>query len=497
MDEEISMLRVLTAEEMRSIDRKTIEEVGVPGILLMENAGLGVVEVIEEMLEETDDPTVSIFCGKGNNGGDGFVVARHLVNRSFNVRVYLVGEPADLRGDALLNFQILRGFGIDVEIIGQKRRLGRIQPGDLIVDALLGTGVSGEVTGFLADCIRWINRSGCPVVSVDLPSGLHTDDGTIGGVAVSAARTATMAELKRGLVLPPGRELAGDIDVIDIGVPESVGKESGVRTFFLEAEDIRDRLPHRPRAAHKGVFGKIVILAGSPGMTGAATLASMASLRVGGGLTILGIPHGLNAVLEEKLTEVMTRPFAQTETGTLALEAEQEIVNLFKWAEAVAVGPGLSDHAESAELIRRLVRNTDLPMVLDADGLNAFSGRSDLLRKSKTVRILTPHYGELARLIDRSIEDIAMNRIEVARETAGRFGCVLVLKGSPTVIAEPGGAVYVNSTGNSGMATAGSGDVLTGCIVGFLAQGCQPVDAALCGVYIHGLAGDIAGEIQG
>ena len=193
----------------------------------------------------------------------------------------------------------------------------------------------------------------------------------------------------------------------------------------------------------------------------------------------------------------MTRPFAQTETGTLALEAEQEIVNLFKWAEAVAVGPGLSDHAESAELIRRLVRNTDLPMVLDADGLNAFSGRSDLLRKSKTVRILTPHYGELARLIDRSIEDIAMNRIEVARETAGRFGCVLVLKGSPTVIAEPGGAVYVNSTGNSGMATAGSGDVLTGCIVGFLAQGCQPVDAALCGVYIHGLAGDIAGEIQG
>ena len=491
------MRRVVTADQMRSIDRKTIEEVGVPGIVLMENAGLGVVRMIEEMLVEVENPRVSIFCGKGNNGGDGMVVARHLFNRSIAIDVYLLDSAQSLRGDALLNFELLQGFGIDIKVLTDKKNLKQIQSGDLIVDALLGTGVTGEVTGFTAELVRWINRSNLPVVSVDLPSGLHSDEGSVGGVAVAATRTATMAELKRGLVIPPGRELAGEVEVVDIGAPGFVGESMDIRTFYLEEEDIRDRLPLRPEAAHKGCFGKIFILAGSPGMTGAATLASKACLRVGGGLAILGIPRSLNQILEEKLTEVMTWPLPQTETGTLGLEAEDEIYARLDWADVAAIGPGLSDHAETAELIRRIVSKTKLSVVIDADGLNAFTGHADLLKKGGVNRILTPHFGELARLIDLSIEEIESNRVELARETANRFGCVLVLKGSPTVIASPEGDVYINSTGNSGMATAGSGDVLTGCIVGFLGQGCTPLDAALCGVYMHGLAGDIAQEVWG
>ena len=491
------MRRIVTAGEMREIDRRTIEEVGVPSLILMENAGLGVVKAVEEMLAGKGEKSVIVFCGKGNNGGDGMVVARHLFNRGIRVEICLIGERNTLGGDALVNMQVLEGFGIKVTPVGSKKDLRRIGEGDLIVDALLGTGVTGEVGGLVADVIDWMNGSSLPVVSVDLPSGLHSDDGSFQGACVRASRTVTMAELKRGFVLPPGRELAGRVTVADIGAPGFVGRSVGIKTFLLEESDITERLPERPVAAHKGTFGKILILAGSPGMTGAATLASKASLRVGGGLTILGTPRELNPILEEKLTEVMTKPLPQTSEGTLSLEAEAEMDSLLRWADVLAIGPGLSTNPETAELIRRIVLKSRVPTVIDADGLNAFAEKPVLLEEKSGVRVLTPHYGELSRLVGLSIDEISRRRVEVARESASRFGSVVVLKGAPTVVASPEGEVFVNPTGNSGMATAGAGDVLTGMVVGFLAQGCPPVDATLCGVYLHGLAGDLGSQVLG
>jgi NAD(P)H-hydrate epimerase len=494
---EAIMRRIVTAEEMRIIDQMTIQEIGVPGLLLMENAGLGVVDVVEDLLCETDGNRILILCGKGNNGGDGMVVARHLFNRGKEVHVFLIGEKNKLKGDALTNMRILEGFQIAINEITEKKQLKRLPESDLIVDALLGTGVTGEVTGLLADAIRWINACSAPVVSVDLPSGLHSNDGTFQGVCIKASRTATMAELKRGLVLPPGRDLAGDVSVVDIGSPEFAAQKVGIQTFLLESSDILKRIPPRPRHAHKGDFGKIAVLAGSPGMTGAATLTSLASLRVGGGLTILGVPSSLNPILEEKCTEVMTRPLPETTTGTVSLNAKKEIDTLVKWADALAIGPGLSMDPETRELVRIIVTGQDIPMVIDADGINAFIGATDLLKKKKGDFILTPHAGELSRLINKPIETIRFNRIEVARECASSFQCVFVLKGSPTVIADPDGFVYLNPTGNSGMATAGSGDVLTGMIVGFMGQGVSTMDSAICGVYLHGMTGDVAANAIG
>jgi hydroxyethylthiazole kinase-like uncharacterized protein yjeF len=488
------MQKLVTSAEMREMDRRTIEDIRIPGLVLMENAGLGVVRCVEEILCPPAGKRVGIFCGKGNNGGDAMVAARHLHNRGFDVKVILIGEKEKIRGDALVNFHILQNMKIPVFEIQTRRVLEKFKPIDLIVDGLLGTGITGEVAGLMVDVIRWINGSGMPVVSIDLPSGLGSDDGEYQGACVRADYTVTMAKLKRGLVLYPGREMAGRISIVDIGIPEMVSQSVGVQTFLVEEKDVRNQLPLRPPNGHKGTFGKIVVLAGSTGLTGAATLCSKASLLTGAGLTVLGIPEGINSILEEKLTEVMTRPLPQTSEGTLSLKAEKVIYQLLPWADVLAIGPGLSTQPETKELIRKIVGKIRIPHVIDADGLNAFEGESHFLEKPNGKRILTPHYGELARLISRPIDEIAKDPIESARENAKRFGSVLVLKGAPTVVADPQGNVYVNSTGNSGMATAGSGDVLTGTIAGFLAQGCLPVHAAVLGVYLHGLAGDIAGK---
>jgi hydroxyethylthiazole kinase-like uncharacterized protein yjeF len=486
------MQRLVTAKEMQEMDGKTIQRIGVQSLLLMENAGLGVVQIVEERLGELKGNRVVIFCGKGNNGGDGMVAARHLFNKGIAVQVILIAQKEKVRGDARTNMIILQNMGIDPVEVKTRRALEKYNNVDLVVDALLGTGLTGEVIGFIADVIRWINRTGIPVVSVDLPSGLHSDTGTYQGECIRADYTVTMAELKRGLVLYPGREMAGHISLVDIGIPESVSQSVGVQTFLVDKEDIQNRLPSRPPSGHKGTFGKTLVLAGSPGLTGAAMLCSKASLLVGGGLTILGIPEGINSIMEVKLTEVMTKPLVETSQGTLSLQAEKDIDQLLDWADVLAIGPGLSTETETGQLIRKIVTRLEKPHVIDADGLNAFEGMEHLLEKSQGERILTPHYGELSRLISLPIDRIAKDPIEMARQNAKRFKSVLVLKGAPTVIADPEGTVFVNPTGNSGMATAGCGDVLTGAITGFLAQGCTPIHASVLGVYIHGLAGDIA-----
>ena len=490
------MKRLVTAREMREMDRLTIEGVGIPGLLLMEAASRAVADAACDLLGQSESKKVAVFCGKGNNGGDGMAAARHLFSRGVEVSVFLAGNPGSLKGDALVQWTILKGMGIPVSVLRSQNDLRGVRAGDLVIDALLGTGLVGDVEEPVASVLAWINRSGRPVLSVDLPSGLWCDTGSFGNACVHAARTVTLGELKRGLVLYPGRQKSGRVDVVDIGIPDSVASSVGINTFWVESGDATARLPERPAWAHKGAFGKTLILAGSTGMTGAAALCSSAVLRTGAGLAVLGTPSGLNSIMEEKLTEVMTKPLPQTDSGSLSLDAVAAITDMMGWADVLALGPGLSRHPETAEVVRKTVARSKRPTVIDADGINAFEGHAELLEKKKGPFILTPHSGELSRLTGLSVEAIERDRIETARTAAKRFGCVIVLKGAPTVTACPDGCVTVNSTGNSGMATAGAGDVLTGILAGLLAQGLSPADAALCGVFLHGLAGDLAASAK-
>jgi len=487
------MQRIVTAAEMASIDRKTIDEIGIPGMVLMELAGTGISDEIEAIFDyDVRDINILIFCGKGNNGGDGFVIARHLIIAGANVVIFLAGKKQDLKGDALANFGILEKMNIPVKEISSLTDINHPPQIDLVVDALLGTGVTGPVRGFYAELIQYINHLDTLVVAVDLPTGMETDSGNVVGDCVQADTTLTMAHIKRGLLFSPAREYAGDIVVVDIGVPPAVSAALHGNVFLVEKDDVKQRLPHRHRDAHKTDCGKVVVFAGSVGMTGAATLTSISTLQAGAGLTKLGIPESLNPIMEQKLTEVMTVPLPETSDKSISIRAKDIIGDLIDWADVLAIGPGLSTNSETVEFVRWLLTHVSKPMVIDADGLNALANAVPLIKNYKNELILTPHPGELSRLLSCSPQEISNNRIEMLKKTAQEFGCVIVLKGGPTLTAAPDGSIYINSTGNPGMATGGSGDVLTGIIAGLWAQKLSALDAAMCGVYVHGLAGDLA-----
>ncbi len=460
-------------------------------MVLMENAGIKIFELIKKQFQ-TIHP-VYIFCGKGNNGGDGLVVARHLINHSYPVYVFLTCKPDDLTGDTFINAQIVEKMGGMITVIESEKDFPAVAREGIILDGLLGTGVTGDVRGLYASIISWINQQELPVISIDLPSGLNADTGDFGHLCVHADYTVTMGELKRGILMPPGAKYAGDIYIADIGFPRSLREQLDPATYVIQKHDIAERLPHRASDSHKGNFGKVFILAGSRGMTGAAILSSSATLRAGAGLAKLGIPQSLNCIIESRCFEVISVPLDETASGTLASGAKAKIHNLLDWADVFVLGPGLTVHAETTQLVRELIEETSLPMVLDADGITMFEEQA-LFIQNHFKGILTPHPGELSKLSGISIADIIKDPIEIARSQARILNNVLVLKGSPTVIASPEGDVYINSTGNSGLATGGSGDVLTGIIGGLLAQNIPVLDAAVCGVYLHGLAADIAVE---
>ena len=485
---------VLTASQMAQVDRTTIDTVQIPGVVLMENAGKGVVQEIEDLLGDFKKKHVLIFCGKGNNGGDGYVIARRLHNHGAEVVVFLAGKKEAIKGDAKINLTILENLGIDVYEISSMEEIPQFHRVDLVVDALLGTGVTGPVVGFFGDLIKTMNNYGAPIVAVDLPSGMETDTGAVHGACVEADVTVTMAHLKAGLLFSPAQDHAGEIVIANIGVPPEISLKLHENLFLVEDEDIRSRLPERQLNAHKTSVGKVVVFAGSVGMTGAATLASISSLQIGAGLTKLGIPASLNPILEQKLTEVMTVPLAETNHQSISVKAKDQVEELLEWANVLAVGPGLSTHEETVEFVKWLLKAVQKPMVLDADGLNALAGDTSLIEKYAGPMVLTPHPGELARLTGASISDIEKNRFVILRDLSKRWGKVIVLKGGPTITAAPDGRIFINSTGNPGMATGGSGDVLTGMIAGLLAQNLSAIDAALVGVFIHGLAGDIAAD---
>lgn len=494
-------MRIATADEMRNIDRVAIEEMGIPGVVLMENAGKRVVEVVCRALGEVKGRGVAIFCGKGNNGGDGLVAARHLLNMGADVKVLLMAEPDKISGDAGVNLRIWQRMGQQVYPLGDKDDLGVVRlflaNTSLVVDAMYGTGFRGAVRKNVGEIIEIINKSGKPVVSVDIPSGMEADTGQVNGPCIRAAHTVTFALPKLGLLMEPGIQYAGELHVADISIPRQLTQASSLKRRLLTGDTVRSWLPARPVGAHKGDFGRVLVVAGSRGMTGAACLAAEAAARAGAGLVTLALPESLHEIAEIKLTEVMTVPLPETKEQTLSRDALPVVRSLMEKADVLALGPGLSTNSETVSFVRELLPLLTVPCVLDADGLNAVVGNTNLLTKVRMPLVLTPHPGEMSRLAGKTTGYVQTARLAVAEEAAAAWRSVVVLKGAGTLIAAPDGTVYVNTTGNPGMATGGSGDVLTGVIAGLLAQGFDAVRASACGVYLHGLAGDRASLEKG
>lgn len=490
------MLAVFTAEEMRRLDRRAIEELGIPGATLMENAGRGAADVIAGFLggRATRGARVAIICGKGGNGGDGFVVARWLRRRGWRPSVWLTTPAGEITGDAGKKLTALKGTGVRPRLVTDDKELaGDLSAVDAVVDGLLGTGARGVPAGLTARCIELVNAAGRPVIALDIPSGLPADGGPPAGVCVRATLTATFAALKRGLVTPPGVDFAGRVEVVPIGIPEAeVGR--GITTFLLERSDITRQLPPRPRTAHKGTYGHLLIVAGSLGKTGAAALAARAAMRAGAGLVTVATAASQQPVVAGLVLEAMTEALPETEARSIASSAREALVDLAARRDAVAIGPGLGLDPDTRDLARSLMRDLGRPVVIDADALTALAGRLDVLAKASAPRCLTPHPGEMARLLERTVAEVERDRIEAARELAVGRGVHLVLKGAASVIADPVGTTYINPTGNPGMASGGTGDVLTGLVGAFLARGMAPSTALQVGVFLHGLAGDLAAE---
>jgi NAD(P)H-hydrate epimerase len=492
---------VFTAEEMRRVDERAIRDLGIPGATLMENAGAGAADAALAWLSagkrSARGRRVVIVCGKGGNGGDGFVVARRLARRGVRCEVVLAAPADEVRGDAGKKLRELQKSGLRPIVIDGPGQLGpRLASADLVVDGLLGTGSRGAPEGATADAIDAINASGRPVLSLDIPSGLAADGGGPARRSVRADLTVTFAGLKRALVMPPGRELAGRVSVVDIGVPpDEVAR--GITTFLLEPADVSRHFPPRPRAAHKGTYGHLLVVAGSIGKTGAAALAADAAMRSGAGLVTVATPASQQPVVAALVVEAMTAALAEGTPGFIGAAAATVIDGLVAARDAVAIGPGLGLEPETQAIVRRLAVEGRVPMVIDADGITALVGHLDRLRKASAARCLTPHPGELARLLGVTVADVQRDRIEIAREVATAHGVHLVLKGAASVIAAPDGTVLLNPTGNPGLASGGTGDVLTGVAGAFLARGLAAGDAIAGAVYLHGLAADVAAERVG
>lgn len=494
-------MKVVTAAEMRQIDKDTIEGIGIPGIVLMETAGSEIVRAIERHYPTAQ--RIGVFVGKGNNGGDGLVIARQLAHAGREVQIFLVSPAESFTGEALTNLDIARNLELQIEEILTDAVFIDTLKCDLLVDAIFGTGLRGVVREPVANIINAINNLPIPILSVDLPSGLDADSGNPLGTCVQADRTVTIGLPKRGLLLHPGADLAGKLEVVDIGFPQQVIDAQNIKVNWTTEKDAAAWIPARSPASYKGSYGRVLVVAGSTGMTGAAALTSEAALRVGAGLVTLAIPQNLNTILEVKLSEVMTLPLPETEAGSLAESSTSTILEYAKKTKSLlAIGPGLSQHPETVGLVHQLIsenhkQELGLRMVIDADGLNALAQETDLISLLGTETVLTPHPGEMARLTNIPISTLESNRIGTAEEFANQYGVTLVLKGAPTITSNPNGETWVNSTGNAGMATAGMGDVLTGIIAGLMAQNVPSETAAVLGVYLHGLAGDIAAEKLG
>jgi NAD(P)H-hydrate epimerase len=494
-------MRVLNAAQMREADRYTIEEIGIPSLVLMENAGRQVVAAIEAAFAARLAGRVAVLCGRGNNGGDGFVVARTLSQRGIDSAVFVVGALSDVRGDARINLDILGRIGVTVVEINDAQswelHFSEISKCSLVVDAIFGTGLKSALVGMMETVVADVNASGIPVVSVDLPSGLSADTPNLIGDCIDAAMTVTLGAPKPPLVLPPGEAHAGDVVIADIGIPHEVmeGVE-GPHLDLLTPDQIRELLEPRAADSHKGDFGRVTLVAGSRGKTGAAHLAAMGALKSGAGLVTVATPASCLSVVASMAPEPMTEPLPEARDGTVVAAALDRVLALQQ--DVIACGPGLGRSVGVGEFVRGLVAQATVPLVLDADALVAFADEPGRLlgREDRDV-IITPHAGEMARLVGSTAEAVQGNRVDVARSFATTHHLYVVLKGHRTLIATPSGHVFINPTGNPGMATGGTGDVLTGMIAAWLAQLLDAEAACRLAVFLHGAAGDLAEADEG
>lgn len=493
-------MEVLDAARMQKADREAIEGMSIPGLILMENAGRLVAESLVDEFSAQHIARVVVFAGMGNNGGDGFVVARHLARMGRVAELFLIGGPlARLRGDAATMATAWVGLGgavVEVESMKAWEALEPgFTPGDLIVDALFGTGLTRPLEGLAERVVSTINAAGVPVIAVDLPSGLDASIATLPGPCVRADLTVTFGRPKPAQILPPAEDYCGTLSVVDIGIPPAAVQAAQADLHWVTPEDAALLLPERHAEDHKGVFGHVLSVAGSAGKAGAAALTGWGALRVGAGLSTVASPSSPRPEIAGFAPELMTEALPEGSEGTLAKGAHSVVLGLVDSHTVLAVGPGLSTQPVCQTEIRRLVQKSPLPVVLDADGINAFAGRYlTALAKRRASLILTPHPGEAARLLGVSAEEIQFDRVASARRIAKLCKGVCVLKGYRTITADPDGLAVINSTGNPGMASGGMGDLLTGMIAGLLAQGLEGMDAAILGVYLHSLAADLALE---
>lgn len=498
-------MKIVTAEQMRSIDKKTIEKYGISASVLMERAGLTVANKVKELF---DKKKIIVLSGGGNNGGDGLVTARNLHNWGWNVKVLLMLKEDKLSPKCLEQFRIAKKIGVPIEFRTS------INETDLhnavVVDSLLGTGINKTVTLPLSDVIAFLNKSDAKVLSVDIPSGISSDSAQIMGEAVMADYTVTFGLSKIGHVMHPGAEHTGKLFIEDIGFPEELLKSEDLKIQTIEEKDASLLIPERLKYSHKGDYGHVLVIAGSRGKTGAALMAAKSCLRAGAGMVTIGVPETLMNIFQERVTEEMVMSLDDSGKGTLTENAYKVISDfLNEKADVLAIGPGLTNNKSVSGLIKKLLKTAAIPMVIDADAINSIEGEKEILKNIKAQVILTPHTGEMARLLKNKSKSgrkmseeefrcqIEEDRINTAVSFSKETTAYLVLKGSPTIVSDPDGRVFINTTGNPGMATAGSGDVLTGMIASFLGQGMSPLNASVLGVYMHGLAGDIAALEKG
>ena len=495
------LMRVLNTQQMREADRQTIDDVGIPSIVLMENAGRQAVAAMEAAFDDLASSKVGVLCGRGSNGGDGFVVARTLAQRGIEAVVYLLGSVADVRGDARTNLEILGRVGLTVVEITNAQEwelhFSEISECDLIVDAIVGTGFHGPLTGLLETVVADVNGLGVPVVAIDLPTGVSADSHEVDGEAIEASMTVTLAAPKLPLILPPADAYGGDLVIADIGIPGPVIDElDGPWLELLTRERMRELVPARAADSHKGDFGRVLVIAGSVGRTGAAHLAAIGALRSGAGLVTIAAPRSCVPILAAMAPEYMTEALDETAAGAIDFSAADRVLDLE--ADVIAIGPGLGQDPSTAAFVHAVMERSGVPLVLDADALNAFAGDPERLTGRDGVDVIvTPHPGEMARLLNLSIEQVQADRLEHARDFASSHRCHVVLKGHRTVIAGPEGRSFVNLTGNAGMATGGTGDLLTGMIAAWFAQILDAEGACKLAVYLHGTAGDLAEADEG
>lgn len=493
-------MRILNSAQMREADRRATHDIGIASIVLMENAGRQVVAAMESMFPDLGTRRIIVLCGRGNNGGDGFVVARTLAQRGVDVSVYLIGATDEVKGDARANLDVLVRLGHTVIEIGDasvwELQFPDIRSGDLLVDALFGTGLRTPLTGLYETIVADINASELPVVSIDLPSGLSADTPDPIGPCIDATLTVTLGAPKLPLVLPPGESHCGDVVIADIGIPDAaIEAVEGPHVELLTREPMRALIEPRPADSHKGDYGHVMLVAGSAGKTGAAHLAAMGALKSGAGLVTIATPRGCQPVVAAMAPEYMTVALADGADG-IETDALDHVLGLP--ADVIAVGPGLGTGRATVAFVHGLLRRAGVPLVLDADALNAFvADPEQLVGPEGRDVIITPHPGELARLMGVTSADVQANRVELAQNFAESHQLYVVLKGHRSLVATPDGHVHVNPTGNPGMATGGMGDVLTGMISAWLAQLLDAEAACRLAVYLHGMAGDLAESAEG